>query len=94
MIQIYRYPVAVSKNMFVGYESLETVGITNASSSNGIPLPVSFKKKNVENKVDDSLNMYFTGVKSFDEISLKTGLSNQQLEEQLSSDKHVIVLLK
>lgn len=37
---------------------------------------------------------YYNGLKSFDEICTKRGISCQQLDAQLSKDRHVIVLLR
>lgn len=37
---------------------------------------------------------YYNGLKSFDEICTKRGISCQQLDAQLSQDRHVIVLLR
>lgn len=37
---------------------------------------------------------YYNGLKSFDEICTKRGISGQQLDSQLSKDRHVIVLLR
>lgn len=37
---------------------------------------------------------YYNGLHSFDEICTKRGISCQQLESQLSKDRHVIVLLR
>lgn len=37
---------------------------------------------------------YYNGLKSFDEICTKRGISCQQLDQQLSKDRHVIVLLR
>lgn len=39
-------------------------------------------------------NYFYNGLKSFDEICMKRGISCQQLESQLAKDRHVIVLLK
>ncbi|CRK95512.1 CLUMA_CG008981, isoform A [Clunio marinus] len=84
---IYKYPVAVSKNLFVGYEDLKT-SITN----NSFCIPISNKKQSVDN-VKITRNA-FTGLKTLDEICMKTACGARQLEEQLSCDKHVIILLK
>ncbi len=89
---IHRYPVVISKNMFVGYEDENFV--TNNNVSFGIP--ICNKRKSIESvKVDNviSSSMY-TGLKSLDEICCKLQISTQRMEEQLASDKHVIVLLK
>lgn len=37
---------------------------------------------------------YYNGLKSYDEICTKRGISCQQLDMQLSKDRHVIVLLR
>lgn len=37
---------------------------------------------------------YYNGLKSYDEICTKRGISCQQLDAQLSKDRHVIVLLR
>lgn len=37
---------------------------------------------------------YYNGLKSYDEICTKRGISGQQLDSQLSTDRHVIVLLR
>lgn len=39
-------------------------------------------------------NHFYNGLKSFDELCMKRGISSQQLESHLAKDKHVIVLLK
>lgn len=41
-----------------------------------------------------SQSFFYNGLKSFDEICMKRGISCQQLESQLAKDRHVIVLLK
>lgn len=37
---------------------------------------------------------YYNGLKSYDEICTKRGISNHQLDSQLAKDRHVIVLLR
>lgn len=37
---------------------------------------------------------YYNGLKTYDEICTKRGISGQQLDSQLSKDRHVIVLLR
>lgn len=86
---IFKYPVAVSKNLFVGYEDFYNKG---SPSYNSYGIPISNKRQSLENvKIARTV---FTGQKTLDEICMKTGSSTRQLEEQLKRDKHVIVLLK
>lgn len=43
--------------------------------------------------VNDQCQHYYNGLKSYDEICTKRGISCQQLDAQLSKDHHVVVLL-
>lgn len=47
-----------------------------------------------EKTTDQDHQFFYTGNKSFDEISCAIGFSNHQLDEILSRDKHCIVLFK
>lgn len=88
---IHRYPVKVSKNMFVGYE--EEVLVPSTSVSVGIP--ISNKRRSMESvKFGSNISSYYTGLQTIDEICCKLGVSTQHMEERLALDKHVIVLLK
>lgn len=55
------------------------------------------KKASSSERVQNSTQQnyyYYNGLKSFDEICTKRGISCQQLDSQLSKDRHVIVLLR
>jgi hypothetical protein len=85
---IHKYPVAVSKNMFVGYDE----DFKQTTSNNSFCIPISDKRQSVDN-IKITRNS-FNGLTTLDEICMKTSSSTRQLEEKLACDKHVIILLK
>ncbi|KAG5669007.1 hypothetical protein PVAND_016910 [Polypedilum vanderplanki] len=93
---IFKYPVVVNKNLFVGYEDMNGNHQQQHSlmdmNSCGIPISNASKRSSFDN-VKVAKNS-FTGLKTLDEICMRTASSTRQLEEQLACDKHVIVLLK
>lgn len=85
---IFKYPITVSKNLFVGYE--ETSNKSNCNTS--FCIPITTKRRNFDNVQVQTTS--FTGIKTIEEICIETGISSHQMEDLISSDKHVIVLLK
>lgn len=78
-----------------------TVNNSGIKRSGGIcsskPLPRGDKASVIHQQQNHSSQYHhhrYNGLKSFDEICCATGISSQQLESNLSRDKHVIVLLK
>lgn len=101
--RVEKFPITVQRNVF--YDNAMSPALLHINSGSQ-PLPRD-QREGVSHRNDkkhlaqDSAHLwtnhncyYYNGLKSFDEICTKRGISCQQLDKQLSKDRHVIVLLR
>lgn len=58
------------------------------------PFPFNSHERHTTLHSNNQCQHYYNGLKSYDEICTKRGISCQQLDAQLSKDHHVIVILR
>lgn len=108
--RVDKYPITVQRNVFYDYEPVrQSNNNTGSQPLPRYPRERSASKVSevltnggdrlirTNERSQSSNNQsyhYYNGLKSYDEICTKRGISCQQLDAQLSKDHHVIVLLR